>query len=250
MRNSEPRSPNVVAVGFGRAAAGLTVIAVVGYAYTVRVGLGDGNPFDYFGYFTNQTTLLAGIVLIITGILMVTGQRLPAWLTTARAVATACIVVVAVIYNGLVPGTGTAPLWVSATLHTLFPLVLALDWLIVGDRSPQPWRTLWLVLPYPVLWLTIVLLRGVTDGWVPYGFLLPARGGLSLFLHLAGLIATLIAAAALVWAISRTPGVLLRATDLQHSRPIGTSRSSEATSAAQRAGQLSARTKRKEGGVG
>ncbi|GAA2076593.1 hypothetical protein GCM10009758_21250 [Microbacterium hatanonis] len=173
------------------------------YAYALRIGVGDSNPFDFFGYFTNQTSLLAAIVLGAVGARLITGRPVSSWLATARAVVTAYLIVVAVVYNVLVPGTGSAPAWVSSLLHGVFPVLVLLDWILVGDRPRLPWRMLWTLLPYPAVWLTVVLIRGVTDGWVPYGFLLPERGLPSLAAHVAGLIAATIGAGAVVWAISR-----------------------------------------------
>ena len=203
--------PRVALVGIGRAASGLLITAVLGYFYGVRIAVGDGNPFDYFGYFTNQTSLLTSLVLIATGALMIVGRRVPVSLTFLRGIVTAYLLVVAVIYNLLVPGTGSAPPWVSALLHVVFPLLVALDWLLIGDRPRLPWRRLWMILPYPVLWLTTVLIRGVTDGWVPYGFLLPERGVASLSVHIVGLLAAIIAAGALVWTASRSRGIVFTA---------------------------------------
>ncbi|WP_345216328.1 Pr6Pr family membrane protein [Georgenia halophila] len=194
-----------------RITAGLLIIAVLGYGYGAQVEAGGSSPFDYFGYFTNQTNLLASVVLIITGTVVLTGRRIPVWLSNVRGVATTCLLVVAVIYNLLIPGAGSAPPVVSAILHIAFPLVVALDWLLVGDRRPLAWPRLWLVVPYPLLWLLVVLVRGVTDGWVPYGFLLPERGLVSLGVHVVALLGTLLAAGALVWAASRSPGLWLRA---------------------------------------
>ena len=213
MTDAAPR-PRAVGVGIGRVASGVVVTGVLLYFYTVRITVGDGNPFDYFGYFTNQTSLLTSLILIVTGAQMILGRRVPASLTFLRGIATAYLIVVAVIYNLLVPGTGTAPPWVSALLHIVFPILVALDWLLIGDRPRLPWRRLWLLLPYPVLWLTAVLIRGVTDGWVPYGFLLPERGIASLTVHIVGLLAAIIAAGALVWTASRSRGVQLSAGDL------------------------------------
>jgi hypothetical protein len=195
--------PRAVAVGTYRVAGGVVVIAVLGYVYLLRIHAGDGNPFDYFGYFTNQTSLLASLVLIATGVLLVAGRPVPPALTLVRGMVTAYLLVVAVTYNLLVPGTGSAPPWVSALLHVVFPVLVALDWLLVGDRPPLSWRKLYVILPYPILWLVVVLIRGVTDGWVPYGFLLPERGYGSLAVHILGLLAAIIVAGALVWAASR-----------------------------------------------
>ena len=205
--------PRAVVVAVGRAGSGLVITGVLVYVYVLRIAVGDGNPFDYFGYFTNQTSLLTSLVLMATGTLVILGRRVPPSLTFLRGIATAYLLVVGVIYNLLVPGTGSAPPWVSALLHMFFPLLVALDWLLVGDRSRLPWRRLWMLLPYPVLWLSAVLIRGVTDGWVPYGFLLPEHGIASLIVHIVGLLVAVIAAGALVWTASRSPGLYIRAAE-------------------------------------
>lgn len=193
-------------VAVARIGVGLLVILVLAYAYGVGIARDGANLFDYFGYFTNLTSLLTSAALILAGGCSLAGRPAPIWLMSLRAVGTACMLVVAVIYNVLVPGTGSAPAWVSAVLHIVFPALVALDWALVGDRPPLPWRRLWIVLPYPIAWLGIVLARGATDGWVPYGFLLPERGALSLLTHIVGLLGFLIAAGATVWAASRLPG--------------------------------------------
>jgi len=190
-------------IGAMRVGVAATVVLVLAYAYALRIGAGDPNPFDFFGYFTNQTSLLAAIVLAGVGARLIAGLPVPSWLMTARAVVTAYLIVVALVYNVLVPGTGSAPAWVSFLLHAVFPVVVLLDWILVADRPRLPWRMLGLLLPYPAVWLTVVLIRGVTDGWVPYGFLLPERGLPSLAVHIAGLIAAIVAAGVVVWAISR-----------------------------------------------
>ncbi|MDQ1127182.1 putative flippase GtrA [Microbacterium sp. SORGH_AS 505] len=196
-----PRS--VVAIGGVRVGMAVGVLVALGWTYARSVQRGSVNPFDFFGYFTNQTALGSAIVLGATGILLLLDRIVPAWLTLARGVAVACLIVVGVVYNGFVPGTGSAPPWVSAVLHIALPLYTVLDWAFVRDHPSLPWRSLWLVLPYPLLWLVVVLVRGQTDGWVPYGFLLPSRGFGALVLTSLGLLAMLLAAAAAVWALSR-----------------------------------------------
>jgi hypothetical protein len=199
--------PTSIVWAIGRIVAGVTVIAVLLYAYLLRIAVGDGNPLDYFGYFTNQTSLIAALILIGAGALAVNGRPIPPWLTLLRGIVTAYLIVVGVIYNVLVPGTGSAPPWVSVLLHVVFPVLVVLDWLLVGDRPRLPWRRLWVLVPYPCAWLVVVLIRGVTDGWVPYGFLLPERGPVSLLLHIIGLLAAVLLAGVLVWAASRFRGV-------------------------------------------
>lgn len=203
---SDTVPPSAFAWAIARIVVGAAVIGVLGYGYMLRLEAGDGNPFDYFGYFTNQTSLLAALLLVVTGAVVVAGRGVPRALILLRGIATAYLIVVAVVYNVLVPGTGSAPPWMSALLHAIFPVLFALDWLLSRDRARLPWSRLWLLLPYPILWLAVVLMRGATDGWVPYGFLLPERGITSLLLHIAGLLAAILAAGALVWAASRLRG--------------------------------------------
>lgn len=206
MRESRPPSSATRAVAAIRVSVGACTALIVGYAYVEGLGHGRVNPFDYFGYFTNLTSLLTSAILIATGIRTLRGLPVSTRLAAARAAATACMVVVAVIYNGLVPGTASAPPWVSAVLHAALPCYAVLDWLLVGDRPALPWSRIWVVLPYPLLWLAVVLVRGATDGWVPYGFLLPEHGAPSLALHIGALLLVLLAAGAAVWGASRLPG--------------------------------------------
>ncbi|MFC8191494.1 Pr6Pr family membrane protein [Cellulomonas sp. NPDC057328] len=201
-----PRRPPA-AVAAARVLVGVLALAVLGSSYAGQRAAGRGALADFLGYFTNLTSLLAAVLVVAVGGLALAGRAVPVALTTARGVATACLLVVAVVYNAVLPGDGGAAPWVSAVLHGVLPCVVLLDWLLVADRPALPWRRLWLVLPYPVLWLAVVLVRGATDGWVPYGFLLPERGARSLAVHVAGLLVVLLAAGALVWAVSRTRGV-------------------------------------------
>ncbi|MFD5598506.1 Pr6Pr family membrane protein [Leucobacter sp. NPDC058333] len=173
------------------------------------LGTAGFNPFDFFGYFTNLTSLLSSALLVTIGLATLRrggadlGSRVP--LAYVRAVAVSCMLIVGVIYTVLVPGTGAAPPWASAILHVVFPAYMLLDWICVGDRPPLAWRRVWLVLPYPIVWLVVVLARGATDGWVPYGFLLPERGAAALLATVAGLLGALAVSGAIVWGLSRRP---------------------------------------------
>lgn len=187
---------------------GATTLIALGVAYALAIRAGQGSPFDYFGYFTNLTSLATSGILITAGAFALRGSRAPLPLVFARGIATACMIVVGVVYNTLVPGTGAAPPWVNALLHTVLPVYVTLDWILTRDRRPLPWNRLWIVLPYPLTWLVVVLIRGATDGWVPYGFLLPATGTLSIALHGVGLLAALVASGALVWWASHFPKIL------------------------------------------
>lgn len=192
-----------IAAGMARIVLGIAVITVLVHTYLLGISAGRTSLIDYFGYFTNLTSLLTSALLLVSGALALRGRRHPLWLSYGRGVAVTCMLLVAVIYNLIVPGTGSAPAWVSAVLHAVFPLLVALDWLLIRDRPVLAWRHLWVVTVYPLVWIVVVLIRGATDGWVPYGFLLPSHGPAVLAAHVAGLLAALLALGALVWLASR-----------------------------------------------
>ncbi|KQQ64828.1 Pr6Pr family membrane protein [Microbacterium sp. Leaf320] len=137
---STPPPPRTVSAL--RLAVGTSVAGILLYTYVIGIPRQGASLVDYFGYFTNLTSLLTAGILIVTGLTSVRAKGVPSSLTSARAVAVACMIIVGIVYNVLVPGTGSAPLWVSATLHTIFPILLVLDWIFVDDRSPLPWRRL------------------------------------------------------------------------------------------------------------
>jgi len=85
----------------------------------------------------------------------------------------------------------------------VFPVYCLLDWALVADRGPLPWRRLWVVLVYPVLWCAVVLVRGATDGWVPYPFLNPVTGYPSVLFYVLLIAVTVITAGAAVFGLSR-----------------------------------------------
>lgn len=211
VRSAPPRSTGR-ALPLARVVVGVVVLLVVLFAYALRIAVGDANPFDFFGYFTNQTSSLTALMLVAIGGCALAGRRRPEWLTVGWGVGAACLIVVAVVYNVLVPGTGSAPPWVSVVLHVVFPAIVLADVLLSPDRPRLAWKRLWWVLPYPLAWVTVVLIRGATDGWVPYGFLLPSRGLPSLGLHVAGILALLMLSATAVWTLSGRPSRRARRT--------------------------------------
>jgi len=185
-------------------AALLTIVAVTATFFS-SAERGTVNPFNFFGFFTIQSNLFAAAVLGGTGVLVLLGRRPPVWLETARAAITAYMIVVGIVYNTLLTTVsgGVALPWANTVLHVILPIYCLVDWLLVADRAAQPWRQLWLVLVYPVLWTTVVLLRGATDGWVPYPFLNPTTGYGSVFVYVLLIAVAFIIAGAAVFGLSR-----------------------------------------------
>ncbi|MGY4857912.1 Pr6Pr family membrane protein [Cryobacterium sp. AP23] len=185
-------------------AGALTVIAVAAtfFSTAARATI---NPFNFFGFFTIQSNLLAAGVLLATAVLVLLGRAVPDWLELARAATTAYLVVVGLVYNTLLAGLagGVDLAWANTVLHVVFPVYCLLDWLVFADRDRHRWGRLWLVLIYPTLWCAVVLLRGATDGWVPYPFLNPVTGYGAVSGYVVLIAVAVLAAGALVFGLSR-----------------------------------------------
>src|SRR5690606_37472090 len=117
------------------------------------------------------------------------------------------IVIVGIVYATLLAPLGAAggvPVpWANTILHVVTPVLAALDWLLIGDRKRLPLSRLWLVLIYPATWLTVVLIRGATDGWVPYPFLDPSNGYGSVAIVCVGICVAVLLVGWLVFLASR-----------------------------------------------
>jgi hypothetical protein len=163
------------------------------------------NPFNFFGYFTMQSNIIMAVILFIAALATLRGRPQTPLLVLARACGTTYIVIVGIVYNTLLAGLegGVSLEWANWVLHVFFPIYAALDWILFGDRTPIRWNRLWVVLIFPLVWIVVVLLRGATDGWVPYPFLDPAQGyGVVAMYSIVILIATIVTAV-IVFALSR-----------------------------------------------
>lgn len=157
--------------------AGLVIVAVVA-TLVDAASRGSINPFNFFGYFTVQSNLLLAAAYVVLS-LSTTVLGEPAR-SLVRACVTTYIVIVGIVYATLLAPLGAAggvPVpWANTALHIVTPLYGLLDWFVFRDRVPLPLGRIWVVLLYPAVWLVVVLIRGATDGWVPYPFLDTSQG--------------------------------------------------------------------------
>jgi len=198
-----------IAIGSVRLALAAFMLAAVVATYigtVVRNGVAP-NPFNFFGYFTIQSNLLGVLALVLSAVALLRGGTGPRWLPGLRGAVVAYIIVVGLVYAVLLAPLGLeggVPVpWANQVLHIVSPILIPLDWLLVADRPALPWRRLWTVLPYPAVWLAVVLVRGATDGWVPYPFLAPENGAASITLVCLGIALTILASGALATGLSR-----------------------------------------------
>lgn len=195
-----------IAVARGLKGVWMTVALAATFAgvavhHTVR-------PLDFFGYFTIQSSVGAVVVLstlAVTGFRGRPGGRL---FSLFRAVVTVDMVLSGVLYAfGLVQaGAGNDGLvpWANTAIHVAGPLFFVLDWFILGGRPVLSWRSVWIVLIHPAVWLVVVLLRG----WVPYPFLRPELGVPVIAASCALIAGAFVGIGALVWWSSRWCSVL------------------------------------------
>ncbi len=194
-----------------RFAVGTLVAAAVAATLIDTVArTGAVNPFNFFGYFTVQSNLLLAAVLLLSG-LPLRGPWAVA-LPYARAAVTVYVVIVGLVYATLLAPLGQAggvPVpWANTVLHIVTPIYVVLDWALVPDRPPLDWRRIWVILLYPAVWVAVVLIRGASDGWVPYPFLAPTQGYVVVAVYCLVIFAIALAIGALAWWVTRWRGPL------------------------------------------
>ena len=191
------------------AVRGVTAIAIV---VAVSATFADSaasytvNPFNFFGYFTIQGNIAAAVVLALAAVVGARGRTQPTWLVFARACAASYMAVVGLVYNTLLIGlaAGAAVPWANFVLHVVAPILVVLDWVLFSDRHKLSWRSYPFVLVYPLVWTIVVLIRGATDGWVPYPFLDPAQGYGVVAIYVVIVALAFAASGAGAWALTRS----------------------------------------------
>lgn len=207
-------------------------VALVGFAAIVATLIDTAsrtsiNPFNFFGFFTMQSNIIFCVTMVLTAAITLRDRRQTPTLALVRGCATTYIFLVGAVYNTLLAGQegGVTLAWANAVLHVIIPLYGVFDWMLFSDRPPLRWRQIWVSLIYPVVWIVVVLIRGATDGWVPYPFLDPDTGYGMVAVHCFAIAALTIVAAAGVWAASqlkiiRVVGVPLVDTPSQQRRGV------------------------------
>ncbi|KQW08239.1 hypothetical protein ASC66_04770 [Leifsonia sp. Root4] len=160
-------------------AAAAIVVAIVAQFMSTASGT-EINPLNFFGYFTIQGNIIAAVAFALSAIFIFGKRAQPRWLSYLRALATVIMAIVGIVYNTLLADAGldgafNVP-WSNDILHIWIPIYAVADWVLFGDRIKLPFARLWVMLIYPVIWLVVILIRGASDGWVPYPFLDPASG--------------------------------------------------------------------------
>lgn len=138
-------------------------------------------PTEYFAYFTIDTTILEIAVLALTGWSALARRRDGVPLTAAALAVVPYAMVTGIVYNatlrGLPPEGYQAVGWPNEVMHVVVPVFFVVDWFLLRlldrGRPALPWRSVWLALAFPAVWIAVTMLRGALTGWYPYPFLEP-----------------------------------------------------------------------------
>ncbi len=192
-----------LAVRTWRVLGAALIIAALAANVVRHLDLGDFSVFDTFGYFSQQTNILATALLIV--VVPYTGKRRPLWLEYARASVATYLVIVTVVFWTLLGGfeAGDPYRWSTLTMHGISCVILLADWLLEGPREAHPIRRVWVVLLYPSLWIAVALVRGATDGWIPYPFLERKNGYAPVGIVVGGIVVIGLAIGTILFRLTR-----------------------------------------------
>lgn len=134
----------------------------------------------FWHFFTNQSSLFSGIVLLL-GATVLARRRSPLAWDIVRGTAVMMMLMTGIVYAALLGGlynpfNGEHP-WPSSVMHQLLPVVMLLDLLMVPLHRRVPTWSMSLFTVYPLAWLGFTVWYGNGNGWYPYEFLDPALGG-------------------------------------------------------------------------
>ena len=121
---------------------GFSLLVAAALAVQVYSTLEQGrNLLNFFSFFTIQSNIIAGVVLLIVGagtLLNVKANRQFAFI---RGAATLYMVITGIVFALLLAGLAerlqlTVP-WVNMVLHYLIPIVMLVDWLLFATNINQ-----------------------------------------------------------------------------------------------------------------
>jgi hypothetical protein len=168
-------------VAFIRFGTAFAMLASVIWQISSRVINNVFRPWEYFSYFTIQTSLLAIVTLTVAGWYAWTGRTETRVMNIVRLSTVTFTIVVTLVYNMLLRGLPDAaadgdyvwPIIPNEILHVWAAIFMLIDWILSSRRIHLRIRTIFWVLVFPLAWLVYSIIRGLMVDWWPYWFINP-----------------------------------------------------------------------------
>jgi hypothetical protein len=166
------------AFGILRLAVAVVGVVALVFDFDYVLGFSTFSTINYFSYFTFQSNLLNVITLGASGVLLLRGHTVGPLLVSLRGMITTYVIVSGIVFGLIVSQAAShhyridVP-WSSQVLHFWIPSYVLLDWIVGVGRQRIRWRTVWIVVVFPVVWGIFTLIRGSIVRWYPYFFLDP-----------------------------------------------------------------------------
>ena len=179
-----------------RLVTAFALLSSVIYQVTDRLLNNVFRPGEYFAYFTIQTSLIAAVVLAVSGMRELRGVADTKALNLAKLSVSSYAIVVAVVYNALLRGTEVLPgdpdygydwpVLPNEILHVWAPIFIVLDFALTKTRTKLKFKQIFWILVFPMAWLAFTIIRGILTDWWAYWFLNPnleaGVGGVAVFI--------------------------------------------------------------------
>ncbi|MEL0200515.1 MAG: Pr6Pr family membrane protein, partial [Aquiluna sp.] len=173
------------AFGAFRVLLGLSLLGSVVWQVADRIRVDRFRPFEYFAFFSIDSSIFAGIVVLLSGIWLLQGKAETERQNILRLIVTVSMIIVGVVYHALLGDSAVAPEDIgyewpripNLVIHTWAPIAIAVDYLLsIRGAKPKLRKALWVVV-YPLIWLFLSIIRGLADGWGPYWVINPGSEG-------------------------------------------------------------------------
>lgn len=165
------------------------VIAIAAFAtLALQTSINEGPALaafaSLFRFFTIWSNFAAGLVMGWVAMKRQVSGRVLFALATA-------LTIVALVYHALL-SADHHPIgldwWTNLMFHTAIPAGIIAWWIAFSDRDHLTWRSLPLVIPFPITYTAFALVYGAESGFYAYFFLdLPSLGWGQLILNIVGL---------------------------------------------------------------
>lgn len=167
-KNMKKRTTNIARFLFGL--LGLSAILTEAI---VTILEGSFQFFNFFGFFTILSNIMAATLLIYLGVTKNESTKVQ----YVRGAVTLYMLMTGVIFALLLSNLQgvrlTAVPWDNIVLHYIMPIVVVADWIITPPKKSAPFAVVGLWLLFPIVYVMYSLIRGAFVGWYPYPFLNP-----------------------------------------------------------------------------